>query len=104
MATTSFVLGWLILFLFNPVTSAMSKYSSRKTKSNYSLDIDHLVTFNKNGLWIKENLDQGQRIISASNDLDKKLKDITIFNFDKDYVLKKKFTQNQQILKVIIGY
>ncbi len=89
LATTSFVLGWLILFLFNPVTSAMSKYYE-KTKSNYSLDIDHLVTFNKNGLWIKENLDQGQRIISASNDLEKKLKDITIFNFDKDYVLKEK--------------
>ena len=42
----------------------MSKYYE-KTKSNYSRDIDHLVTFNRNGLWIKENLDTGQRIISA---------------------------------------
>ena len=33
----------------------MSKYYE-KTKSNYSRDIDHLVTFNKNGLWIKEKL------------------------------------------------
>ena len=33
----------------------MSKFYE-KTKSNYSRDIDHLVTFNKNGLWIKENL------------------------------------------------
>ena len=27
-----------------------------KTKSQYARDIDHLVTFNNNGLWIKENL------------------------------------------------
>ena len=68
----------------------MSKYYE-KTKSIYSLkDIDHLVTFNKNGLWIKENLDQGQRIISASNDLEKKLKDITILILTKNYVLKEK--------------
>mgnify|MGYP001189843780 CR=1 FL=1 len=89
LASTSFIVGWLTLLLFNPVTSTMAKYYE-KTKSNYSLDIDHLVTFNKNGLWIKENLNEGQRIISASNDLEKKLKDITIFNFDENYVLKEK--------------
>ena len=42
----------------------MAKYYE-KTKSSYSRDIDHLVTFNKNGLWIKENLDSKQRIISS---------------------------------------
>ena len=31
----------------------MSKYYEL-TKSNYSRDIDHLVSFNNNGLWIKE--------------------------------------------------
>ena len=31
----------------------MSKYYE-KTKSNYARDIDHLVSFNNNGLWIKE--------------------------------------------------
>ena len=53
LAFTSFLLGWLILFLVNPITSTMSKYYE-KTKSNYSRDIDHLVTFNNNGLWIKK--------------------------------------------------
>ena len=33
----------------------------KKTKSQYARDIDHLVTFNKNGLWIKENLKTGGR-------------------------------------------
>ena len=42
----------------------MSKYYEQ-IKSNYSRDIDHLVTFNNNGLWIKENLSNGSRIITA---------------------------------------
>ena len=46
LAFTSFILGWLILIIANPITSSMSKYYE-KTKSNYSRDIDHLVTFNK---------------------------------------------------------
>ena len=32
-----------------------------KTKSNYSKDIDHLVNFNKNGLWIKEELPKAKK-------------------------------------------
>ena len=40
LAITSFVLGWLVLILANPITSSMSKYYE-KTKSNYSKDIDH---------------------------------------------------------------
>jgi len=67
----------------------MSKYY-KKTKSTYSKDIDHLVTFNKNGLWIKENLKNGQRIISASKGNNKNLKDIIIFNFDDDFKLNEK--------------
>ena len=51
----SFFIGWISLFLLNPITSSMSKYYE-KIKANYSKDIDHLVSFNKNGLWIKENL------------------------------------------------
>ena len=59
----------------------MSKYYE-KTKSNYSRDIDHLVTFNRNGLWIKENLDTGQRIILNKPD-GFFLQDVTIFHLDK---------------------
>ena len=42
LAITSFILGWLILIIINPITSNMSKYYE-KTKSNYSRDIDHLI-------------------------------------------------------------
>ena len=82
LALTSFFLGCLILIFINPITSTMSKYYE-KTKSDYSRDIDHLVTFNRNGLWIKENLDDKQRIISASKPSGYDLINLTIFHLDK---------------------
>ncbi len=98
LATTSFLIGWFVLFFINPVTSVMSKYYE-KTKSNFSRDIDHLVTFNKNGLWIKENLNDGQRIISAKRDDAKIIKDVTIFNFDKDFNLNNKIFSKTAIIE-----
>ena len=98
LAFTSFILGWAILVFVSPITSSMSKYYE-KTKSYYSKDIDHLVSFNKNGLWIKENLKQGQRIISAQNDKPRWLKNITIFNFDNKFNLKEKIFANTAFIE-----
>lgn len=89
LAVTSFVLGWAILIFANPLTSALSKYYE-KTKSNYSKDIDHLVSFNKNGLWIKENFKDGSRIISATKPQNFYLIDVTIFHLGKDNNLVEK--------------
>ncbi len=89
LATTSFVIGCLILLFVNPITSSMSKFYE-KTKSDYSRDIDHLVTFNKNGLWIKENLTSVQRIITAARPDGQNLLDLTIFHIDEKSNLKEK--------------
>jgi lipopolysaccharide export system permease protein len=104
----SFFIGWISLFLLNPITSSMTKYYE-KIKANYSKDIDHLVSFNKNGLWIKENLTNGQRIISSKEIDQKKLKKLTIFNFDKDYNLTNKIysetaniERNKWLLKNVV--
>ena len=72
----------------------MSKYYE-KTKSNFSKDIDHLVTFNKNGLWIKENIENGQRIISASRPDGFYLIELTIFHLDKKSNLVNKITASK---------
>ena len=98
LALTSFLLGWFILFFINPVTASMSKYYE-KTKSNYSRDIDHLVTFNKNGLWIKENINNGIRIISAKKPDKMKLLDITILHLDNNFNLYEKITANEADIK-----
>ena len=107
-ALTSFLLGWLILTIMNPVTSVMSKYYE-KTKGEFSRDVDHLASFNKNGLWIKENMKDGQRIISASNNSKNQLQDLILFNFDNNYILKNKIFSksanvktNQWILEDVI--
>ncbi len=94
LAFTSFFLGWIILFIANPITATMAKYYE-KTKSNFSKDIDHLITFNKNGLWIKEDINDGERIISATKPKNKSLVNVNIFHLDKNYNLKEKIISKE---------
>ena len=89
LAFTSFIFGWLILVIANPITSSMVKYYE-KTKSEYARDIDHLVTFNNNGLWIKENFENKDRIITAIRLDGSDLKDVTIFHFNNSFNLYEK--------------
>ena len=98
LASTSFVLGWLVLFLINPITSSLFIFYE-KTKSKYSRDIDHLATFNKNGLWIKENLPSGQRIISADKPNGFDLINVTIFHLDKNSNLIEKISSEKVNIK-----
>ncbi len=89
LAFFSFFLGWAILLTINPITSNMSTFYE-KTKSNYSKDIDHLVNFNKNGLWIKEELPTKKRIISAERPEGYNLINLKIFHFDENFTLTEK--------------
>ena len=89
LAFTSFFLGWIILFIVTPISSSMVKYYE-KTKSLYAKDIDHLITVNKNGLWIKESLKNKERIITASNPENFNLSNIIIYHLDRDFKLKEK--------------
>ena len=77
------------MIVINPITSSLSKYYE-KTKSSYARDIDHLITFNKNGLWIRENLESKFRIISAEKPEGYNLIDVKIFHLNKDYDLVEK--------------
>ena len=67
----------------------MVKYYE-KTKSTYAKDTDHLVTVNKNGLWIRETVENNERIITASKPENYKISNITIYHLDKNYKLKEK--------------
>ena len=108
IALISFIFGWVILFAVNPITSTMVKYYEQ-TKSKYSRDIDHLISINKNGLWIKENINNGYRIISADPTRSNIVKNVTIFNLDKNNILINKIysknadiSQNKWVLKDVI--
>jgi lipopolysaccharide export system permease protein len=98
LASTSFMLGWFVLFIINPITSSMAKYYEM-TKSKYARDIDHLVTYNKNGLWIKENIGNTERIITASRPDGENLIDVTIFQFNNNYDFNKKILAKNANIK-----
>ncbi len=90
IAFFSFFLGWIILSFLSPIFSNMTQYYE-KTKSRYARDTDHLINFNKNGLWIKENLkDEKKRIVYSKKIKDEFLEEVTIFIFDKNFNLKEK--------------
>ena len=94
LAISSFFLGWFILFAINPLTSGMSTFYE-KTKSYYSKDIDHLINFNKNGLWIKEEFPEKKRIISAIRPEGFKLVDVKIYHLDKQSSLIEKIVADE---------
>ena len=98
LATTSFVLGWLILVLMSPITSSLTKFYE-KTKSNYSKETNHLISFNKNGLWIKESLNNTQRIISADKLDNYDLINVNIFHLDNEYQLIEKISSERINIK-----
>ena len=89
LAFTSFLLGWLILIIFNPITSSLTKFYEQ-TKSNYSKDVVHLASFNKNGIWIKEPFKNGQRIITAEELEGTNLINVTIFNLNNNFQIIEK--------------
>ena len=89
LSLTAFFFGLVILFAFNPLSSSMIKYYE-KTKSEYSRDIEHLVSINKNGVWIKEKVNDKLRIISAKQITNDHLIDLTIYELDEGYKVEKR--------------
>ena len=95
---TAFVFGVLVIFAVNPITSAMIKYYEQ-TKAQYSKDVDHLVSINKNGVWIKENIGDNLRIITAKKLVKNNLNDITIYEIDSDNKILKRVESSYADIK-----
>ena len=84
----SFVLGLLFLFVINPITSSLVKYYETE-KAHYSRDVDHLISINKNGVWIKEINETGYRIINAEKLNNEVLEKISIYVFNNNQLIKR---------------
>ena len=52
LSSSAAILGILFLLMLSPITSSLIKYYE-EIKAEYSRDIDHLVSVNKNRVWIK---------------------------------------------------
>ncbi len=82
LSFTAFLFGVAVLLVVNPLTSSMIKYYE-DTKAQYSKDIDHLISINKNGVWMKEIYEEKLRIATAKKVEKRFLKDLTIYELDK---------------------
>lgn len=98
LSFAAFVFGFIVLFAINPITSTMIKYYE-ETKAGYSRDIDHLISINKNGVWIKELENNNYRIITAQNLAKDYLKDVTIYIFNNDNQMSRRIQADKVNIK-----
>ena len=84
LSTISFVLGIMVIFLFYNFSSIL-KNEYLKIKNNYAGDKKYLAVITKNGIWIKDNLDNGTIIINADKIIDKFLINSSITKFDNNF-------------------
>ncbi len=83
LSVTAFLFGVAVVMVVNPLTASMVKYYE-ETKAKYSKDVDHLVSINKNGVWIKEIYKDNLRIITAKKVEKNFLLDVSIYELDKE--------------------
>ena len=89
LSFSAFFLGLITIFAINPVTSVMIK-TYEKTKAKYADDIDHLALINKNGVWIKEIINEDIRIITAGTMTENYLNDVTIYEIKNKNIISKR--------------
>jgi lipopolysaccharide export system permease protein len=97
-ALTCFVMGYLLVFLIVPFTSSMLKYYE-EIKSEYD-QTKNLVFVNETGIWIIDKNENAKNIIRIDK-IDKNfsnIKQITIYNYDKDNNFIKRIDANEGII------
>ena len=97
-ALTCFVMGYLLVFLIVPFTSSMVKYYE-ELKSEYD-QTKNLVFVNETGIWIIDKNENDKNIIRIDK-IDKNfsnIKQITIYNYDKDNNFIKRIDANEGII------
>lgn len=80
----TFFLGVLIITIFYSISSNLQNLYIN-IKSKYSSEENHLAVITKNGLWIKDKINQNFRIINASKINDNFLLNVFITEFDMNY-------------------
>ena len=97
IASFAFLFGFFVLIIVNPFTSGLVKYYEIE-KAKYTRDIDHLISINKNGVWIKEVDNVGYKIINAEKIEGDILSKISIYIFDKNNKVIKRLESKSAII------
>ena len=99
LSILSFILGLFIITLFYNVSSTLQSYYL-DIKNQYSTDkSDYLAVINKNGLWIKDIVEDKINIINSSKINNNILSETFISTFDSDYELIKNIRSNKVDIK-----
>ncbi len=93
----SLLLGLFVLFAINPITARLIKQYEIE-KARYSKDVDHLISINKNGVWIKETDNVGYKIINAKSLNTNTLENISIYIFDSSGSLLKRIESETALI------
>ncbi|MDA1197652.1 MAG: LptF/LptG family permease [Proteobacteria bacterium] len=93
----SLLLGLFVLFAINPITARLIKQYEIE-KARYSKDVDHLISINKNGVWIKETDNVGYKIINAKSLNENTLENISIYIFDSSGSLLKRIESETALI------
>ena len=86
ISSFSIILGIVVITFFYNFSSSL-KNVYLELKSKYSSDDKYLAVITKNGLWIKDKLDNKISIVNASRIEGKFLKDTFITQFNENYVV-----------------
>ena len=88
LSTISFALGLLIITIFYNFSSNLKNFYLN-LKTSYTSDGKYLAVINKNGLWIKDIVDENTLLINASKIEKNFIVDAYISEFDKDFKIIK---------------
>ena len=86
LSLVSFLIGILTITIFYSFSSNLQHYYLQ-IKNQFSEDKSYLAVINKNGLWIKDVVDEQISIINSSKVNNNFLTDTFITTFDKDFNL-----------------
>ena len=84
LSLSSFILGFVIIIIFYNFSSIL-KNEYLKIKNNYAGDKKYLAVITKNGIWIKDNLDNGTIIINSDKIDGEFLINSSITKFDDNF-------------------
>ncbi len=87
LSLLSFMFGIFIITIYYNFSSSL-KYSYLNLKNTYANDNKYLAVITENGIWIKDEREGNINIINANSFKNKKLFDVDIVQFDKNFNFK----------------
>jgi lipopolysaccharide export system permease protein len=94
LSILSFFIGLILITFFYSISSSLQSYYL-EIKNQYSEDKAYLAVINKNGLWIKDIVDNEINIIHSSKVSQNFLSETFISTFDKNYQLVRNIQSNK---------